>query len=237
MLDVRIAISAALLTLGGFLATASADGIPKGPSRDRYVACCNDQEFKEYNWSGVFIGGHIAGALSQADWALTAPTEGFRHNDTSFGGGVQAAVQRQWGRTVVGVEASFTWIDSDASTPSLLAPGTTISSNVSDLIIVAAKLGYAQDRWLAFSKFGYASADFTLQSTTAGITTSSTERQHGWMMGIGMDYAVTDRIILGVEYDWSFFSLDSRTLGARLASGSDDIQMITGRLMFKFGSE
>jgi opacity protein-like surface antigen len=27
------------------------------------------------------------------------------------------------------------------------------------------------------------------------------------MMGIGIDYALSSRIVLGVEYDWSFFSL------------------------------
>ena len=43
------------------------------------------------------------------------------------------------------------------------APGTTFSSNVSDLLIVAGKLGYAQDRWVAYAKAGYASADFDLR--------------------------------------------------------------------------
>ena len=240
MVDFRTVITAALLALGASLAPAWADGPynadRSAPSynRDRYVPCCADQE---YNWSGIFIGGHIAGAISQADWSFTGPVDGFRHNDTSFGGGVQIAAQRQWGRVVAGVEAAFTWIDFDKSSPSLVTPGTTISSSVSDLVIVAAKLGYAQDRWLAFAKAGYASADFSIRSTTAGVTTSSNDREHGWVMGIGMDYAVTSRIILGIEYDWSFFSLDSRTLGARRADGDDDIQMIAARLMFKFGAD
>jgi hypothetical protein len=50
------------------------------------------------------------------------------------------------------------------------APGTTFSSNVSNLLIVAAKLGYAQDRWLAYAKAGYATPDFELRSTTGGVT-------------------------------------------------------------------
>jgi hypothetical protein len=68
-------------------------------SRNRYFPCCDTGA--EYNWSGFFVGGHAAVALSQTDWAFTTPAEGAEHNERSFGGGVQAALQRQWGRMVV----------------------------------------------------------------------------------------------------------------------------------------
>ena len=35
------------------------------------------------------------------------------------------------------------------------------------------------------------------------------------MMGIGIDYALSNRIIVGVEYDWSFFSLDTQLLESK----------------------
>jgi len=57
------------------------------------------------------------------------------------------------------------------------------------------------------------------------------------MMGIGMDYALSNRIIVGVEYDWSFFSLDPRTVAGNQADASADIQMIAARLTFKFGRD
>ena len=236
MLDIRSVISAAVLALGTYISPASADGMPKGPARDRFP-CCGDVEYREYNWSGIFVGGHIAGAISHSDFFLTTPTDGFRHNETSFGGGVQGAAQYQWGRLVAGVETSFTWIDFDASSPSIVVPGTTFSSNVSDLLIVAGKLGYAQDRWLAFAKAGYASAEFAVRTTTGGVTTSSSDREHGWTMGLGIDYAVTDRVIIGVEYDWSFFDLDTRNLAGQRVGGDNDIQIVAARLMFKFGRD
>ena len=227
--SLRALMSAVIAGLMLFPAGAAAD------PRNRYIPCCDSSE--EYNWSGVFIGGHIAAALSQIDWAFTTPAEGTDHNERAFGGGVHAALQRQWGRMVAGVEVSYTWIDFDSTSASAAAPGTTFSSNVSDLLIVAGKLGYAQDRWLAYAKAGYASADFELRSTTGGVTSSSSSREHGWMMGIGMDYALSNRIILGVEYDWSFFSLDPRTVAGNQADASADIQMIAARLTFKFGRD
>ena len=121
MHDIRLVISAAVLALGAYISPASADGMPKGPSRDRFP-CCGDVEYREYNWSGVFVGGHVAGAISHSDFFLTTPTDGFRHNETSFGGGVQGAAQYQWGRLVAGVETSFTWIDFDASRHQSVCP-------------------------------------------------------------------------------------------------------------------
>lgn len=214
---------------------ASADGMNRQPSppRERYEPCC---ELKTYHWGGLFIGGHLAGAISQADFSNPGNTDGFEHDERSFGGGAVAALHYQREKLVLGIETSFTWIDFEGRSSSLLAPATAFSSNISDLITVVGKIGFADERWLAYLKAGYASADFTVRSTTAGVTTSSSDREHGWMMGIGFDYALTDRLILGVAYDWSFFDVDSRSVGTQL-SGNDDIQMISARLLYKFGRD
>ncbi len=57
------------------------------------------------------------------------------------------------------------------------------------------------------------------------------------MMGIGIDYALSNKIVVGVEYDWSFFSLDPRTVAGNQADGRADIQMIAARLTFKLGRD
>ena len=69
------------------------------------------------------------------------------------------------------------------------------------------------------------------------MTTASSDREHGWTMGLGIDYAVTDRVIIGVEYDWSFFDFDTRRLAGQGVGGDNDIQLIAARLMFKFGRD
>ena len=142
--SMRALMSAVIAGLMLIPAEAAAD------PRNRYIPCCDSSE--EYNWSGVFIGGHISAALSQIDWAFTTPAEGADHNERAFGGGVHAALQRQWGRMVAGVEVSYTWIDFNSTSASVAAPGTTFSSNVSDLLIVAGKLGYAKTGGLPMRK-------------------------------------------------------------------------------------
>jgi outer membrane immunogenic protein len=114
-------------------------------------------------------------------------------------------------------------------------PGTTTSGRTNDLLLITGKLGYAQDRWLAYAKAGWASAEIDLRSTTGGVTVSSSGREQGWTMGIGIDYAVTNRMLLGIAYDWAFFSLDSRTVGGAQFDGSEDIQNLTARLTFLVG--
>jgi outer membrane immunogenic protein len=212
---------------------AFADGVARrSPGSLSSPECCIHREF---SWTGIFVGGHLGGAVADVDWR-TSPTEGFDHNQTSFGGGVLAAAQYQWGKMVAGVEVSYTWVDLNDSSTALVTPGLTFSSSINDLLIVAAKLGYAQDRALFFTKAGYASAEFTIQSTAAGVTSSSTEREDGWMIGLGLDYALSDRIVVGVAYDWLFFNTGTRTVGGLTGDAdNNDVQQLMARLIFKFG--
>jgi outer membrane immunogenic protein len=215
-------------------AAISVPGAANAQPRER-LPCCEDA--LDYNWSGVFVGGHAAVAISNLDLSLT-PADSAEHSDTAFGGGLQVAFQRQWGRMVAGVEVSYTWVDLSDSNASVVSAGTTFTSSISDLLVVAGKLGYAQDRFLAFAKAGYASAEVELRCSACGaggVGASTSDREHGWMMGIGIDYAVTDKIIVGVEYNWLFLDVDQRVLGTSTADASSDVQTLMARLMFKFG--
>lgn len=221
------------ILVAGPLAPAQADGPAARDRAPRYAPCCDEPS---WNWSGLYLGGHGSVAVTQADWDRVAPVEGFSFSDTTWGGGVQLGFQRQWERMVLGAEVSYTWLGADDSIPSVAVPGTTISTRTNDLLLITGKLGYAQDRWLAYAKAGWASAEIDLRSTTGGLTVSSSGREHGWTMGIGIDYAVTNRMLFGVAYDWSFFSLDTRTVDGAQFDGSEDIQNLTARLTFLLGA-
>jgi outer membrane immunogenic protein len=220
------------IVLLGLAAAIAAPAEAGGDPRDRYAPCCIDAQ--EYDWSGFFLGGHAALAISQIDWDFTGPSGGTEHIDNVFAGGLHAAFQRQWGSLVAGVEVSFSWLNAEDTTSLFLPPGTNLSSSINDLLIVSGKLGYAHERWLAFAKVGYASVGIELRCSTC--TASTSDREHGWMMGMGIDYALTDKVIVGLEYDWSFYSFDTRSLDAVQAGGNADIQTLMARLMFKFGT-
>jgi outer membrane immunogenic protein len=226
-------IAIVLAVVGGM--PALADGPPGGLPGSRFEPqCCFGREF---SWTGIFVGGQLGGVVADVDWT-TSPIEGFNHNQVAFGGGVLAAAQYQWGKMVAGVEVSYTWADLSDSSSALVTPGLTFSSATNDLLIVAAKLGYAQDRALFFAKAGFASAEFAIRSTAAGVTSSSSERENGWALGLGLDYALTDRIVVGIAYDWAFFDTGTRTVGALTAdANTNDLQQVMARLMFKFGRD
>ncbi len=232
--NVNLRLIAIVLVVAGCM-PAFADGTPRrSPGSLSSPECCIH---REYSWTGIFVGGHLGGTVADVDWR-TSPIEGFDHSQTSFGAGVVAAAQYQWGKTVAGVEVSYTWVDLNDSSTALVTPGLTFSSSINDLLIVAAKLGYAQDRALFFAKTGYASAEFTIQSTAAGVTSSSSEREDGWMFGLGLDYALSDRIVAGVAYDWLFFNTGTRTVGALTGDAdTNDVQQLMARFMFKFGRD
>ena len=229
-----MAIVRALMWAVVAAAAISLPGPADAQPRER-LPCCEDA--LDYNWSGILVGGHAAVARSNLDLNLATPADGAEHGDTAFGGGLQVAFQRQWGRMVAGVEVSYTWVDLSDSNASAPSPGTTFASSISDLLVVAGKLGYAQDRFLAFAKAGYASAEVELRCSACGAVggVSTSDREHGWMMGIGIDYAMTDKIIVGVEYNWLFLDVDQRVLGTSTVDASSDVQTVMARLMLKFG--
>jgi outer membrane immunogenic protein len=103
-----------------------------------------------------------------------------------------------------------------------------LQTRVGELFLATARLGYAWDRWLAYGKGGFASAEIKTAFQATVLTTvvqgvqlptgttfagqssgSSSERQPGWTLGAGLEYMVTRNVTFGVEYN--FINLQDRT--------------------------
>jgi outer membrane immunogenic protein len=202
-----------------------------------------------YNWSGIYAGGHAGVEHSQIDWNFTAPataTEPLDQSHLGFIGGVQGGVQWQWHRTVLGAEVSYSWDNIEDTTLSSLTPGTSLTSEVHNLLLVNGKVGYAYENFLAYAKGGWASGDVDFRSTvtaTGALATSSSGRENGWTAGIGVDYALTEHISIGVEYNYIKLDAGPRdqvagpagAAGSVASDGSIDIQSVVARLNFKLG--
>ena len=239
-------VAAATLSLIGAITLAPslrADGMP----RDRYAHVPYDPAFQPYDWSGVYIGGHVGAAHVATEWTFTGPTERLDQSQVSFAGGGQVGVQKQWGRTVVGIEVSYTWLDAEQTTGSAAIAGSSRTSDMANLLLATGRLGYAQDRMLAYAKGGFATADIDFRSSLTGtgtVTTSSSGREHGWVAGVGLDYALTDNISIGVEYDYIRLNVSGRDqvatpaglAGSTIGEAGIDIQTVLARLNFKLGS-
>ena len=202
-----------------------------------------------YDWTGIYVGGHVGGATTRSEWTYTDPitptVDPLGQSSNGFAGGGHVGLQKQWGSAVLGAEAAYTWMDQQAT--SLSSDGvTSLTSSAKSLLLVTGKFGAAWDNILAYAKAGYALGDVdyrtTVTSTGALLTTSSRQDQ-GWTAGVGLEYALWDHVILGVEYDYVKLNVGSRLqtptgagpTGTTVTEAGIDTQIVTARLSFKLG--
>lgn len=146
--------------------------------------------------------------------------------------------QHQWGPVVLGAEFGYSPLHSSKSFDSVTSTGLTLGMRANDLFTYTGKLGYAHERFLGYVRGGWATTNIGA-STDGTLVASSSDRATGWVAGLGLDYALTQRVILGAEYnnvrfngrEYSF--TDGTTTANATASGLD-IQSVKLRLDFKF---
>jgi outer membrane immunogenic protein len=240
-------LGAAIVAMAGGLqvGSASADGViprPTGP----YIYVTPAAMPLAYDWTGIYIGGHAGAANSRTEWVYTGTLDDIEHSHTGFAGGAHLGLQKQWGSVVLGAEVAYTWIDQQETTGSALVADTSLESGVGSLLLVTGKLGVANDNMLAYAKAGYATGevDFRTRVTSTGVLlTSSSAREHGWTAGVGLEYALWEHVIVGVEYDYVKLSVGTRDqvptaagpLGTQVTDAGVDIQSVTARLSVKLG--
>jgi len=234
-----LALGAAICASGGL--GARADGRPEPVVYTPKPPICCEVAYFGYDWTGFYLGAHAGVAFNSAEWSIIGPGL-LEHSASGFAGGVHVGAQKQWANIVAGIEVSYTGLDADiTSRTSFLGVPVTRSSDVSNLLLVTGRLGYAQDNMLAYAKAGYASADVDLAFRLVGTTTagSSSDREHGWTAGIGFEYAIRDNIILGIEYNYVRLNVDDRVLAPTNVvtdNGGVDLQSILARVTYKFGA-
>ena len=238
LMGVALAGAAAL----GFATVAMADGAPRGSLKDYQPA-------PAFTWTGLYIGGHLGGAWSNIDFSKNQPgvglVEPLSFSPSAFVGGGQVGYQMQFGNIVAGVELSYTVGEMSESKPSAVIANRTRSVSLDNIFMATARLGTTWDRWLGYVKGGYASANLDIDSnvTSTGVATSaSSGRENGWTIGAGIEYAFTNNLIFGAEYDFIRFSPSDR-FGTQVngfaiqnnQSIDADIHMLVARLSYKFG--
>ena len=113
------------------------------------------------------------------------------------------------GALVVGAEAQWlSGLDGSELAPAFPPPSNLLvrgTVDVSSFQLFKARLGYAWDRWLPYVTGGYATGQVTSRfqdfNFNGGIPVVSDKQRHGgWVLGAGVDYAITNNVIIGVEY-------------------------------------
>ena len=167
------------------------------------------------DWSGIYAGVHVGGAGSNVDWDFNNLSgEGLDYDAGGLIAGGHLGVQRQVNSLVFGVEATLTVSDLDDRAPSNTLAGVNFSTETDTIATVTGRLGYAFDRFLPYVKGGYAGADIETSGTVTGALVdafSVRDWEHGWIVGGGGEYMLTDNLVIGVEYNYMDFGKTTRS--------------------------
>jgi outer membrane immunogenic protein len=212
---------------------------------------------RRFSWSGVYGGIHAGGAWGDANLSENLPTLGIfppsvssTHDVDGAIGGVHIGVNKQFGNLVFGTELRLSGADISGSTDDCFGLTTataavSCNSSVNWMASAMARLGYAWDRWLIYGNVGWAfagvdhNATLDFSPTPVAVSSGVNDTADGLAYGGGIEFAVTNSVILGVEYTRTELEADGSGLlfGGVATTGSRDINLneVKARLSFKFG--
>jgi outer membrane immunogenic protein len=207
-----------------------------------------------FSWTGFYIGANIGGAWANNRLADTLLLTNFNNNNGAFIGGGQVGGNYQIGSFVIGGEWDVDWGSNNNNSTGVVIPGVgniVVTNNNRWITTVAARFGWAIDRWLVYGKAGggwVGNDNLTLTNLTTGVsftcgsarapftsfTSCGNNSTGGWLVGAGFEYAFTNNWTVKLEYD--YLGLGSRTLfipatapllaGDTFTSNNRNVQMV-----------
>ncbi|PBB94540.1 hypothetical protein CK215_03755 [Mesorhizobium sp. WSM3864] len=180
-----------------------------------------------YDWSGFYAGAHIGVANSRIKatdvrpgggfYTDTVPPNGtdFNFSDTNVAGGAHIGYQAQWHPFVFGGEATWTATGIDKTITSPYFPDSdTETTKIKHYATVVGRVGYAFDRFMVYAKGGYAGGEVSFRAhdcctLAMAVSYEQSAWQNGYAVGAGVDYALTNKLVLGVDY--THIDLGSKT--------------------------
>jgi high affinity Mn2+ porin len=200
--------------------------------------------FANYDWSGLYVGGHVAYSLGRASSALSDPNPTVVGNSfSSLYGGLQAGYNYVFtSRFMVGAEADVTFpnfFEDGAIFTGGTAQGTTVTDQIDYIATLRGRFGYAFDRWLIYGTGGLAWSQARF-GETPGIATTEDKilfTRIGSAFGIGAEVAIAPDWTARLEYLYDRFGSVAGTFPSGNAYQSAfDIQSLRLGLNYKLGA-
>lgn len=256
MKSMKLALAgAAFLTGAAFFAQAqAADIYQRGGSLKDEPAYA-----PAISWAGFYAGVHAGGA-----WGSVDVTELDNYNDKGhtfsydtdgFMGGIQVGYNFQRGGLVFGIEADLGYMNANGGVqdPVIAALGRTPNDSWASMDgglygTLTGRLGLATGSWLLYAKGGAAflNADVSFEDTNPlGLTlvngTTNSDTLSGWVLGGGVEVALTNNWSLKAEYlhfDFGTATVAAQSPGGQTYRFDNDIAVDTVKagLNYRFGS-
>jgi high affinity Mn2+ porin len=198
-----------------------------------------------FDWSGWYVGGHVAYSLGRATSTLADPNPAVVSNSfSSLYGGVQAGYNYVFpSRLLLGAEADITFPNFQRFTDGLIftggtVQGTTVTDQIDYIATLRGRFGYAFDYWLIYGTGGFAwsQARFVESPGIASDEDKILRTRTGWALGLGAEVAIAPNWTARIEYLYDRFG----TVGGVFPSGTAyrsvfDINALRFGLNYKLG--
>jgi outer membrane immunogenic protein len=175
-----------------------------------------------FSWTGFYAGAQIGYGHSSSHEALYEANRGrgmwaqSKLNPEGAIGGLYAGYNYDFSSgLVIGADADFTLSGMKNKSPLFVyatdalgprnAPGDADRSRVLWTAAAGGRVGYAIDRFMPYIAGGIAFAKFSDLGTHTYVDFRYETTRVGWTVGGGLDYALTDNLILRAEYRYSHF--------------------------------
>ena len=170
-----------------------------------------------FSWTGFYIGGNLGYGWGSTSSSGTAGAfdgaGGLSVHPSGWTGGLQTGYNWQYDKLVVGVEADLGFLDASEKK---LTSAAYIDTSYGGYATLTGRLGFADDRWLFYTKGGLAVASIENQAGAiagGGIDvtdlTDSDETRLGWTVGLGAEYAFQPNWSMKIEYLYMDFGKDN----------------------------
>jgi outer membrane autotransporter protein len=191
-------------------------------------------------WAGFYIGGNIGGAWTFGTLTDNFTDVSFNTDHSGFIGGGQLGYNFQTRNLVFGVEWDFDRASMSDTSNDAFVPGfgtLQVSADTDWITTLAARVGLTANRWLVYAKVGggWVHNSATLTNLTTGAVASTSNTNGGFLVGGGVEYALTSHWTAKAEYD--FLTLSDRTVAGFLGNTftfQRDVEMLKIGLNYKF---
>jgi outer membrane immunogenic protein len=160
-----------------------------------------------YDWSGAYVGAWVGATCIDGflhDNSVVAPANGDWEMDGCGGkGGVMAGYLHQFDNFVVGAEVDWGMSGEVAKNET---PSADFAFKMNHLVTGRARAGYAFDDTLLYATGGMAWTQGELYGINGYSDPDHIKVGHyGWVIGGGMEHALTDQFRLRLEYTYTRF--------------------------------
>lgn len=183
-----------------------------------------------FSWTGFYAGingGWASNSIASDPGNIQPDGDGF-----AIGGHIGFNYEFA-NRVVVGVEGDGDYLSLKESAP-CGNPIWTCSTKQDWQATIRGRVGVAFGRFLPYATGGVAFSDFAGKTTLAGVAYPDSSTRTGWALGGGVEYAVTDHLIAGVEYIFADYGSRTMLYDGPYPDVRDQTNLVRARLSYKF---